>query len=68
MTNILPTFMGYTADIRLKQFRKVGPELKIDFVDFDSPEGDELLTEFVESLDAKKESDRKKLIEIMNRL
>ena len=68
MANILPMFKGYTVDIRLKQFRKVGPELKIDFVDFDSPKGDELLAEFVGLLDTKKESDRKNLIAIMNRL
>jgi len=68
MVNILPMFKGYTIDIRLKQFRKVGPELKIDFIDFDSPEGDILLAEFVGSLKAKKESDRKNLIEIINQL
>lgn len=68
MVYILPLFKGYTIDIRLKQFRKVGSGLKIDFIYFDSPEGDALLAEFVGSLDAKKEGDRKNLVEILNRL
>lgn len=47
----LPTFRGYTVDKRLKQFRKVtwqGDERNIEFVEFDSPEGQELLEEMAE--------------------
>ena len=46
----LPTFNGWTIDIRLKQFRKVerGENPKIEFVDFDSKEGQELLLEMQE--------------------
>jgi len=46
----LATFKGYTVDKRLKQFRKVDRNKpSIDFVDFDSEEGQELLTEYEEA-------------------
>ena len=46
----LPEFKGYTVDERLKQFRKVDRNnLSIEFVDFDSEEGQELLAEYEES-------------------
>jgi len=54
MVYILPTFKGYTVDIRLKQFRKVSPGLKIRFIDFDSPKGNKLLAEYIETLSIKK--------------
>jgi hypothetical protein len=43
----LPTFNGWTIDARLRQFRKVsrGENPKIEFVDFDSEKGQELLAE-----------------------
>lgn len=41
----LPTFKGYTIDPRLKQFRKVMPYKSIEFIDFDSEKGQELLSE-----------------------
>lgn len=43
----LPTFKGYTIDKRLKQFRKVtrGDNPQIEFIDFESEEGQELLEE-----------------------
>ncbi len=46
----LPTFNGYTVDIRLKQFMKVerGEAPKIEFIDFDSEKGQELLLEMQE--------------------
>ena len=46
----LPTFNGYTVDIRLKQFRKVeyGENPQIEFIDFDSEKGQELLLEMQE--------------------
>ena len=46
----LQVFRGYTVDARLRQFRKVSPE-GIEFLDFSSPEGDELLGEYIETLD-----------------
>lgn len=50
MVKELLTFNGYTVDQRLKQFRKVDrSKPSIDFVDFDSEEGQELLEEYEES-------------------
>lgn len=47
----LPDFQGYTIDFRLKQFRKINREkLKIEFINFESPEGRKLLTKYYESL------------------
>jgi hypothetical protein len=49
MVTELPNFKGYTVDKRLKQFRKVDMEKpSIDFVDFDSEKGQELLNEMEE--------------------
>jgi hypothetical protein len=49
MAKELPTFKGYTIDKRLRQFRKVDREKpNIDFVDFDSEEGEKLLEEMEE--------------------
>ena len=39
----LPTFKGYTVDMRLREFRKATFGKKIEFVPFDSPEGKEVL-------------------------
>ena len=66
MVFILPTFKGYTVDIRLEQFRKIKKNGGLIFVDFTSQEGDELLAEFVKSLN--KKSDRKTVLEIMDSL
>lgn len=49
MVKELPKFKGYTVDDRLRQFRKVDMEKpSIDFVDFDSEEGQRLLDEMIE--------------------
>ncbi len=51
MVKKLPEFKGYTVDERLKQFRKVDKEKQnIEFIDFDSEKGGELLEEYSESL------------------
>jgi len=42
----LPTFNGLTVDIRLSQFRKANPDEGMEFIDFDSPHGKELLRAF----------------------
>jgi hypothetical protein len=39
----LPTFNGYTVDVRLREFRRVDPEKGIEVVPFDSPEGQHLI-------------------------
>jgi len=52
MVTKLPEFKGYTVDERLKQFRKVDKgKPSIDFVDFESEEGQELLAQYEESKD-----------------
>jgi len=52
MVTKLPEFKGYTVDERLKQFRKVDRKKpSIEFVDFDSEEGQELLAQYEESLE-----------------
>ncbi len=44
----LPTFRGYTVDTHLKEFRRAEYGKGIEFIEFDSPEGDELLVELIE--------------------
>ncbi len=43
MVVVLPTFKGYTVDVRLRQFRKADYGHKIEFVEFDSEKGRKLL-------------------------
>lgn len=42
---ILPTFNGYTVDMRLKEFRRAIPDVTLEFIPFDSPDGQKLLAE-----------------------
>ena len=42
---ILPTFKGYTVDIRLREFRRAIPDVALDFIAFDSLKGRKLLEE-----------------------
>lgn len=57
MVNQLPTFEGYTVDVRLREFRKVTSVSEIEFVNFDSPAGDMLLEGFIDTLDANNKED-----------
>jgi hypothetical protein len=45
MVTILPTFHGYTVDVRLREFRKAIPDVTLEFIPFDSPKGKKLLEE-----------------------
>lgn len=56
--NILPTYKGYTVDFRLKEFRKVNANYhfieddgsnpnSIEFLSFDSENGDRLLAQMI---------------------
>ena len=52
----LPTYNGYTIDKRLRQFRKVAREAHeefpgIEFIEFNSKKGQELLAEIQEYFD-----------------
>lgn len=49
MFRVLPTFKGYTVDIRLKQFRKMIFGQMPEFINFDSPQGKLILDEYLES-------------------
>jgi hypothetical protein len=42
---VLPTFKGYTVDMRLKEFRRAIPDVTLEFIPFNSAEGKELLVE-----------------------
>ena len=42
---VLPTFKGYTVDMRLNEFRRAIPDITLEFIPFNSPEGKELLEE-----------------------
>jgi hypothetical protein len=42
---ILPTFKGYSVDLRLREFRRAIPGVVIEFIPFDSPKGIKLLGE-----------------------
>ena len=42
---VLPTFKGYTVDMRLKEFRRAIPDITLEFIPFNSPEGKILLEE-----------------------
>jgi len=42
---ILPTFKGYTVDMRLKEFRRAILDVTLEFIPFNSPEGKKLLEE-----------------------
>jgi hypothetical protein len=67
MVTELPTFKEYTIDIRLKQFRKADPvKQTIVFLDFNSEEGDLLLSEYIETLDINNSKD-KEIIETIFR-
>ena len=41
----LPTFKGYTVDMRLREFRKAKIGEKLEFIPFNSPEGKRLFAE-----------------------
>src|SRR5687768_12843181 len=41
----LPTFKGYTVDMRLREFRKATLGEKIEFIPFNSPEGKKLFAD-----------------------
>jgi len=41
----LPTFKGYTVDLRLSEFRRAFLDTSPEFIPFNSPQGKELLDE-----------------------
>ena len=52
MVKVLTVFKGYTVDVRLGQFRKANPAKKeLEFIDFSSPQGSDLLEEYLGTQD-----------------
>ena len=43
--SVLPTFNGYTVDLRLKEFRRAIPDVTLEFIPFNTPEGKQLMEE-----------------------
>jgi len=56
MITMLPVFKGYTIDVRLKQIRRVYKSGRIDFIEFDSEQGDKILVRYIKSLDPESEA------------
>ena len=46
----LKTFLGYTVDLRLQQFRKATIGEVLEFLEFDSPKGKKLLAQMHEKV------------------
>ncbi|HEY3310331.1 MAG TPA: hypothetical protein VGK00_01715 [Anaerolineales bacterium] len=42
---VIPTFKGYTVDMRLREFRRAIPDVTLKFIPFNSPKGEKLLEE-----------------------
>ncbi|GEM_PF-1676590 len=51
--NELPTFEGWTVDLRLEEFRRMVPDEECQFVSFDSETGEDLLARYAASQDGK---------------
>ncbi|MCB9772246.1 MAG: hypothetical protein H6754_06810 [Candidatus Omnitrophica bacterium] len=64
MSTCLPVFKGYTVDVRLNEFRKADPKKGLEFIRFDSLEGEELLSGFIQTLDVKSAKDYQMLLSI----
>ncbi len=64
MSRCLPLFRGYTIDVRLKEFRKADPSKGLEFIAFDSTEGEELLTGYIKTIKAKDKDALQKLLGI----
>jgi hypothetical protein len=50
---ILPTFRGYTVDVRCREFRKIDADTAWElweFIDFDSDRGEEMLQALIQLL------------------
>ena len=55
MIRILPTFKGYTVDMRLKEFRKAVWGKEIEFLSFESAKGKRLLIAFLQTSEGEEE-------------
>jgi hypothetical protein len=64
MIRQLLTFKGCTVDARLKEFRRVDPFWGMEFIRFDTPQGEALLEDLVESINANTQEGRELLISL----
>jgi hypothetical protein len=55
MIRVLPTFKGYTVDMRLKEFRKEAWGEEIEFLSFESAKGKRLLIAFLQTSEGEEE-------------
>jgi hypothetical protein len=55
MIRILPTFKGYTVDMRLKEFRKAVWGEEIEFLSFERAKGKRLLIAFLQTSEGEEE-------------
>lgn len=58
MIRILPTFKGYTVDLRLQEFRKIEADKLPEFIPLLSDKGARLFYEFKQTQAGQKELDR----------
>lgn len=64
----LPIIGGYTIDLRLGQFRRVDHKKpSIDFIDFNSEEGNKVFEKIAKSIDRNNKEQVKLMIDIYNR-
>jgi hypothetical protein len=54
----LPEILGYTVDLRLKEFRRVSLGKGLEFIPFDSQKGEKLLSKIMETPEGKLEAKR----------
>jgi hypothetical protein len=64
MIKRLPVFMGYTVDVRLKEFRRVDLSTGFKIVPFNSEEGEIWLNEYIETIDENAPEGREILVSI----
>jgi hypothetical protein len=55
MIRVLPTYKGYTVDMRLKEFRKAVWGEEVEFIPFTSVKGQKLLTLFLKTHEGQRE-------------
>ena len=55
MIRVLPTFKGYTVDMRLREFRKAVWGEEIEFLSFESEKGKKLLIAFLQTSEGEEE-------------
>ena len=55
MIRVLPTFKGYTVDMRLKEFRKAVWGEEVEFLSFEGEKGRRLIIAFLQTSEGEEE-------------